>query len=526
MLVGRGGVTVAAVGDSRCIAGSRAAGVAALSVDHKGGDPHELRRVLRAGCWVSSSGRVCGELDMSRALGDADLKQAPGLPQHLQAVTADPTVTHMALRPHAGAPEAGTEEAMTAAAGGPGAGAEAEAAASHPAEAAAAMDAGAASPAQAGAHAGGAEGLPADTGGGQPGGRQPRGGGYGGCTYVLLASDGLWNVMDNRQVHEFVVERLEARLPAEVICAQLVVEACVSERTAYDNVSVLMVLLHGVRPEEAGAVVGAGEVAAARFGEAVAAGFGEAAAAAADGAAVYGSEAEAVVDGGERAKGVAEEKTGACVGEVAGLVAAQEMGQGHDDETGMRVTEAQRRQEACGAAALTAPVPVTAAAAAGRAAPPAALVPSLASDAAAPDPVVPPALPCCDEGGSGGAGDGSVRSGAEERWQLERQAWQQRPQQGRQQQQRECEQLRAVSGKCGIDAECHLFVGGSAKGVGEAGIGGGREGEAALAAGGGADGGGEGFAGRPQPAVGEGFVAGLVERLLEASPVHEGATMA
>jgi hypothetical protein len=33
------------------------------------------------------------------------------------------------------------------------------------------------------------------------------------------------------QVHEFVVERLDAGLPPEVICAQLCVESCVSEKT-------------------------------------------------------------------------------------------------------------------------------------------------------------------------------------------------------------------------------------------------------------------------------------------------------
>ncbi|GIL47306.1 hypothetical protein Vafri_4142, partial [Volvox africanus] len=98
-LVGRRGITVAGVGDSRCILGSRAGGVVVMSLDHKGHDTAERERVVRAGCWVSASGRVCGELDMSRALGDADMKQAAGLPPHLQAVTADPTVMHVRLAP-------------------------------------------------------------------------------------------------------------------------------------------------------------------------------------------------------------------------------------------------------------------------------------------------------------------------------------------------------------------------------------------------------------------------------------------
>ncbi|EFJ50994.1 hypothetical protein VOLCADRAFT_103627 [Volvox carteri f. nagariensis] len=173
-LVDKRGVTVAAVGDSRCILGSRKGGLIVMSMDHKGSDAAERERVVRAGCWVSASGRVCGELDMSRALGDADMKQAAGLPPHLQAVTADPTVMHATL---------------------------------------------------------------------EPSGR----GGAAGC-YLLLASDGLWNVLDSGAVHEFVLERLEAGLSSESICAQLCVEACVSERTAYDNVTVLLIQMHGLRP--------------------------------------------------------------------------------------------------------------------------------------------------------------------------------------------------------------------------------------------------------------------------------------
>ncbi|KAG2445784.1 hypothetical protein HXX76_000388 [Chlamydomonas incerta] len=336
-LVGPGGITVAGVGDSRCILGCRRGGVAALSVDHKGSDPAERERVLRAGSWVSASGRVCGELDMSRALGDADLKQAPGLSPLQQAVTAEPAVLHAPLRPvppplaaqrgcgqeleqqqqrlaargltprgrlrghgkgdsgeeeredssgsdDSGSGGGGVEEEAPAdeaeqvveqrlmsvmhvggssdrrsSSGSSAAGAAREgdaamaaavdAADEHHAKqgqtsAAAAGGAPACAPATAVAQPAAAALPPLCLGGAAPLTVPPP---PPGC-YLLLASDGLWNVMDTQQVHEFVVERLEAGLPADVICAQLCVESCVSEKTAYDNVTALMVLLHGVEP--------------------------------------------------------------------------------------------------------------------------------------------------------------------------------------------------------------------------------------------------------------------------------------
>ncbi|GLC68481.1 Putative beta-Fructufuranosidase [Pleodorina starrii] len=320
-LVGLSGVTVAAVGDSRCILGSRAGGVVALTVDHKGSDEVERERVVRAGCWVSASGRVCGELDMSRALGDADMKQAAGLPPHLQAVTADPTVMTIRLQPAArtthpapppqpqphpdqegqgmerGAPSTGpppdAREAApqqpqqrqqtepdggaggggAAAAGGggpdpwvgrpgPGPGSASGPGAGEPGGGVVAgpgdlgrgggdgAGGGGASPASGpgpGGSAGGSGAAAGGSGAGGAGGGGTGGGGDGGC-YLLLASDGLWNVLDTQMVHEFVLERLEAGVAAESICAQLCVEACVSERTAYDNVTVLLVQMHGVAP--------------------------------------------------------------------------------------------------------------------------------------------------------------------------------------------------------------------------------------------------------------------------------------
>ncbi|GIL47307.1 hypothetical protein Vafri_4158, partial [Volvox africanus] len=95
---------------------------------------------------------------------------------------------------------------------------------------------------------GGCQGDGAGQGDGVVHGVDPNGGGNNRGCYLLLASDGLWNVMDTETVHEFVMERLEAGMEANTICSQLCVEACVSERTAYDNVTVLLVQVHGMRP--------------------------------------------------------------------------------------------------------------------------------------------------------------------------------------------------------------------------------------------------------------------------------------
>ncbi|KXZ48110.1 hypothetical protein GPECTOR_30g205 [Gonium pectorale] len=296
VLVERDGVTVAAVGDSRCIIGSRAGGLVAATTDHKGSDPAERERVERAGCWVSASGRVCGELDMSRALGDSDMKRAVRLPQHLQAVTADPQLLHLGLELEQGE---GEEE------GGNGEGEEGEEAdsqvfeAGEPAARAAGSQQGkqglrmevevlvaeeekeeqkpAARPvAGLGCAAGGSGGSETTSGGSETsrgaGGSETGGGDLEGVLpvscrdvgcYLLLASDGLWNVMDNAQVHAFVTDRLAAGLSPETVCAQLCVEACISERTAYDNVTVLLVLMHGVRPAASASGGGAAAAAAA-----------------------------------------------------------------------------------------------------------------------------------------------------------------------------------------------------------------------------------------------------------------------
>ena len=84
-------IIVANVGDSRAVL-SRAGAAIDLSTEHRvyGRGPvvdSETARVLSAGGWVDD-GRVCGILAVSRAFGDADFKGA-GLPRMLSRGVED-----------------------------------------------------------------------------------------------------------------------------------------------------------------------------------------------------------------------------------------------------------------------------------------------------------------------------------------------------------------------------------------------------------------------------------------------------
>ena len=88
---------VANAGDSRAVL-CRAGGVAhEMSEDHKPGNEGEKARILAAGGFVAD-GRVKGSLALSRAIGDLDFKQTPGLGPEAQMVTALPDVRAEPLR--------------------------------------------------------------------------------------------------------------------------------------------------------------------------------------------------------------------------------------------------------------------------------------------------------------------------------------------------------------------------------------------------------------------------------------------
>jgi protein phosphatase 1G len=85
-----GSVVCANAGDSRAILCKK--GVAyPMSIDHKPDLDTEKNRIYKADGWVSE-GRVKGNLNLSRSLGDLEYKQNKKLPQEEQMITAFPEV--------------------------------------------------------------------------------------------------------------------------------------------------------------------------------------------------------------------------------------------------------------------------------------------------------------------------------------------------------------------------------------------------------------------------------------------------
>lgn len=78
-------------GDSRVILCKK--GVAyRMSIDHKPELELERNRILKASGWVNSFGRINGNLNLSRCLGDLEYKQNKKLPPQEQIITAYPDV--------------------------------------------------------------------------------------------------------------------------------------------------------------------------------------------------------------------------------------------------------------------------------------------------------------------------------------------------------------------------------------------------------------------------------------------------
>jgi len=83
-------IVCANAGDSRAILCKK--GVAyPMSIDHKPDMDSEKNRIYKADGWVSE-GRVKGNLNLSRSLGDLEYKQNKKLPQEEQMITAFPEV--------------------------------------------------------------------------------------------------------------------------------------------------------------------------------------------------------------------------------------------------------------------------------------------------------------------------------------------------------------------------------------------------------------------------------------------------
>lgn len=93
-IVKAGVITVANVGDSRCVVCTE--GIAKdLSVDHKPEAPEETARVEKAGGKITKEGRVNGGLNLSRALGDHQYKtNADLLPEEQMISPLPDLVSH------------------------------------------------------------------------------------------------------------------------------------------------------------------------------------------------------------------------------------------------------------------------------------------------------------------------------------------------------------------------------------------------------------------------------------------------
>ena len=83
-------IYIANAGDSRCVLG-RAGKAVPLSFDHKPEDEIELRRIEKAGS-VVTEGRVDGNLNLSRSLGDLKYKVNKDLKPEEWPITANPDV--------------------------------------------------------------------------------------------------------------------------------------------------------------------------------------------------------------------------------------------------------------------------------------------------------------------------------------------------------------------------------------------------------------------------------------------------
>lgn len=92
-------LTVANAGDSRAVL-CRAGGITEpLSFDHKPLQEREMTRIKKAGGFVNQFGRVNGNLNLSRSIGDLKYKQVPGIDPADQIITSEPDIIQVTLDP-------------------------------------------------------------------------------------------------------------------------------------------------------------------------------------------------------------------------------------------------------------------------------------------------------------------------------------------------------------------------------------------------------------------------------------------
>ncbi|OMJ96243.1 hypothetical protein SteCoe_206 [Stentor coeruleus] len=89
-LICRNTLYVANAGDSRCVL-NREGRAIEMSIDHKPDLPQERDRIIRAGGMVED-GRVMGNLNLSRSIGDLEYKKNASIPAKDQMISAYPDV--------------------------------------------------------------------------------------------------------------------------------------------------------------------------------------------------------------------------------------------------------------------------------------------------------------------------------------------------------------------------------------------------------------------------------------------------
>lgn len=87
---------VANAGDSRCVLFNKDKKVIHLSDDHKPDNEGEKKRIEQAG-GVVSDGRINGNLNLSRAIGDLEFKSNEKLDKNKQLIIAEPDVVERPL---------------------------------------------------------------------------------------------------------------------------------------------------------------------------------------------------------------------------------------------------------------------------------------------------------------------------------------------------------------------------------------------------------------------------------------------
>mmetsp|Transcript_576 Transcript_576/g.744 ORF Transcript_576/g.744 Transcript_576/m.744 type:complete len:591 (-) Transcript_576:264-2036(-) len=91
-------LVVANAGDSRAVLCRSGGLVEPLSFDHKPQQECEKNRIAKAGGFVNQFGRVNGNLNLSRSIGDLKYKQTAGLPPSAQMITAEPDIVQVTLQ--------------------------------------------------------------------------------------------------------------------------------------------------------------------------------------------------------------------------------------------------------------------------------------------------------------------------------------------------------------------------------------------------------------------------------------------